>query len=260
MRKAILIWLAMVAVASADPWAAQLGEWVALQQRRAVVSPYPENNALYNAAFGWWVFDSNVNPQPDSKGDADLIVFGADWSDGAYTFNSAGSKYLYNFTNDYNSASTNGAINFWVNPNPGTTATVLSAGIMFRNNTTTSKHLNIRYYGPSASASLRNKMYISINNAASFMYSTAVVTTNQWQMMTVVSDGSSYIWYRNGVQLASDLNGGAQGVWFNGVIDRNIVLFGFGFPGSLGDVAVFNGTITSNQVYQLYLDTKATYE
>jgi len=37
MRKAILILLAMVAVASADPWAARLGEWVALQQRRAVV-------------------------------------------------------------------------------------------------------------------------------------------------------------------------------------------------------------------------------
>jgi len=36
MRKAILILLAMVAVASADPWAARLGEWVALQQRRAV--------------------------------------------------------------------------------------------------------------------------------------------------------------------------------------------------------------------------------
>jgi hypothetical protein len=58
MRKAILILLAVVAVASADPWAARLGEWVALQQRRAVVAEVPWTPADLNDLFAWWKADS----------------------------------------------------------------------------------------------------------------------------------------------------------------------------------------------------------
>jgi len=220
---------------------------------------YPADNDLYSSAYGWWVFESEVDPQPDSKGDADLTVNGASWGDGAYAFDGTGNQYLYDFTNDYNSASTSGAINVWIKPNPLTRSTVMLP-IAFRNNTTATKHLNIYYYGPSAISTLRNKLYISFNDATSYMYTPAVVTTNAWQMMTCVSDGSSYVWYRNGEKLAAGLNGGTQGKWFDAAVDRDIILFGISFPGSIGDVSVLNGTITSNQIYKLWQDTKDTYE
>jgi len=48
-----------VAVASADPWAARLGEWVALQQRRAVVSVDP----IWEGLVAYYPLNSNANDE-----------------------------------------------------------------------------------------------------------------------------------------------------------------------------------------------------
>jgi len=63
----------MVAVASADPWAARLGEWVALQQRRAAVAEVPWTPADLDGLAAWYdasTIDATNNQLLDAWADS----------------------------------------------------------------------------------------------------------------------------------------------------------------------------------------------
>jgi hypothetical protein len=253
--------LAMVAVASADPWAARLGEWVALQQRRAVVDAW-EAAGLNEGLISYWAMRTSGTTVIDEYGSNDGTAVNTPTFSEANGVRDDGvglngsNQYITLANADDFANNTNGTITAWVYQGAYATSSVFSRG---RSGGTT------WYF--SFSVSSDGKPALAIRNAAeaSRIDGTDTITTSAWNHIAVTADGTAWKLYLNGVDISGSVtvpSGGVpEGRWFAaiasqanrqtiGALVRNAVAIPFN--GSLDEVVLWSRALSSNEVYKVY--------
>ena len=241
--------------------------------RTRAAATYPQNNPNYSDAYAWWIFASDADPQPDVGPLAEMDWYEAAWyGDPAWTnagggsINFDGNDGLYIATNNWLSAATNGTLNAWIYPTANADyQSVFSSSAESRNDR---YFIFARYISGGTP-----RMLVATRNASSTDWrrtpAGSITDVDTWYMVTLTSNGTAWQIYINGIiQTLESATGSNNGNWLGDIDSRQNISIGFRrqtvdqwqFTGHISDNAIFSTTFTSNQVYQLYLDTKDTYE
>jgi len=261
MRKAILIWLAVVAMASADPWAARLGEWVALQQRRAVVV-----DPIWESLSAYYPLSGNANDETEYGNDG-ALGSGASTTN-AVPFAAAISSIRLN---DTANSIVNLGIGWRPNNAPNWSGTSFSFSLWFflisrkdfggilSNNS--SLEFGILQDNDAATSRSVTTWYSTVQNVFA---PKILLPTAEWMhvVLTAEKSGSNAILrvYRNGVQERDPtiVDVGTRTL-FMGTLDS--IFFRLGQDrtsttrrtnGYFTEAAFWGRTLSSNEVYRLY--------
>jgi hypothetical protein len=218
-------------------------------------------------AFGVWTFsDPTFTPSPGKAQDwrgtahmtpANMAAATVNGTNGVAVFNGSSSYLNYDVAN-YNSSATSGAVNAWVNLSSNVASCIFSSSD--KDNST--RFINFRLINGKPSILQNNAGTEDSITAGSFAF-------GSWKMITYVSDGIDYFIYVNGVvQPLTVVSGGNTGDWFADVSAQDNIHIGairfastrYNFAnGSIDEPLILNYVPTSNQVHQLYIETKGMF-
>jgi len=259
MRKAILIWLAMVAVASADPWAARLGEWASLQQRRAVVDAW-EAAGLNEGLISYWAMRTSGTTVIDEYGSNDGTAVNTPTfseangvRDDGVGLNGTNQRITIPHDDTLSVGDEDFSVFAWIKLEK------LNAnqGIFVKRRPT-----DTPLYG--------YRLFVSSDNKARHNVTGSVATAPATSGGSTLSTG---VWYHVGMTVSGATNSRTIIYWLNGNNDREITGANTGtvdptlqngfigtdrsgiasyFGGSIDEVAIWNRALSSNEVYQIY--------
>jgi RHS repeat-associated protein len=148
-------------------------------------------------------------------------------SDAAVTF---GSGYVLNSGTNMPIGNSSRTVELWLK----TTSTANMSLLQWGDNNSGGTGFNVQLqYG--------NQIWINLNNGTNPILNLPYSIANgQWHQVILTFDGSTFIVYVDG-QLANNLPYGGINT------DRNVLTIGNGFQGSLDEVAVYSGVLTSTQ-------------
>jgi hypothetical protein len=226
-------------------------------------------NAYHTNAFGVWPFADptfTTGLAQDWRGTAhmtpaNMAAATVNGTNGVAVFNGS-SSYLINTTANYNSGASSGTINAWVNPTRSSGMATADTIFCSADTASATRFFFIFLANGSLYLDQRNDD-TQDRNLAAIGY-----TSNQWCMVTCVSSGTGYTFYKNGVLYATQTAFGANnGDWLADTSARDNFVFGVisrstttdYFKGSIDEPLIDNTAYTSNQVHQLYLYTKGKF-
>jgi hypothetical protein len=263
----LMILLAMVAVASADPWAARLGEWVALQQRRAVVDAWAEAG-LNEGLVSYWAMRTSGTTVIDEYGSNDGTAVNTPTFSEANGVRDDGvlivpaSSHHIIATDPTGFTNSAGTITGWVKP-----ASTLANESAFNlvsltpnENSTQAGQCRVGLYG--VSSSNRLVFVHRFNNVTRLIaYSNGSVSQGNWHHFAVTMDASGLKMYINGVQQSVTYLTGTStsSFWWDRfavkwlstsrkLTDANQLFL----DGSQDEIGLWNRALSSNEVYQIY--------
>jgi hypothetical protein len=217
-------------------------------------------------AFGAWSYADSAfatGKGQDWRGTAHMTPSGVS----AATVNGRTGVALFDGINDslnsvvanYNNVSS-GTIAAWVNPSINNA----DLCIVSSSDTASATRKLYLYVG---GASYGNKLayHQNDNGTADIIYGSTAIPTNAWTHVAYVTSGTNGAMYVNGiVQSITVASGANNGDYFADTSARDNVAIGVVndnsrdsyMNGSIDEPLIDNSVMTSNQVYQLYLDTK----
>ena len=161
--------------------------------------------------------------------------------------------YVYKSIANYQSTDTSGTISFWVKP----TAYNTYNNVFGSNDEATTSYTFIVAYDSTG----RPYVYQSSGDTADQIRAGNSLPLGTWSFVSLVSDGSLYHIYINGIpQTLTTVSGANTGDWFSDTANRDNITIGASkwsslvnfVNGQIDDVRIFNYALTSTQVKDVY--------
>ena len=228
-------------------------------------------NDLQDGLVGWWKLDENNTNQIDSS------VSSINGTVNGATFNPSGKiggAYNFDGVDDYINVSTNPildiyqgqfTISFWLNAR-NVSNNVLPRIMEKRSNFVAimGDTTNARF--SELALELSN---LTGSNTLEIWSRGQNVTLNTWEMWTLTYNGTGGQWYKNGVANTNMLHLNISGVWtgtesnssgFDQLIARRRTDVNRGLNGSLDELRIYNRTLSTSEIQQLYYITNPTFQ
>ncbi len=204
-------------------------------------------SALSNGLIAWYRFDNNLNDSSSSG-------FNGSWSGSTsnhYTAGKIGYAGVFNGSDDFvdvgaRSLDTNYTILFWLNYTNTGDAVILGGGgsvDQYLAYTDGSGSTNKLYHA------LGSGVYVGSDNHGG-------LSSGTWNHIAISRSGTTVIFYKNGELLGSAKTLGSNGAGSFRYFGKESAGTYYWFKGNLDDVRIYNRTLSSEEINDIYQITK----